>query len=464
MLSVLSPPDKIDKLEADSVSRDQHAGRAPPRRSAGTSWSAKRTRSKPWGPIDGKLGWIAGQAPSFSPEFETLPARGRRTRRAAQGSLRGGPTGVFSPSVTRPIWLALASRGVSSHRWLDRVGLKHVALNQRATCPSEPWGLSSRWLGSVSRTAIRAHPISDVISPMKSVHPGDKPQGSLGEGLAGKRARWDARGRVRRIGTFFTMTNSTVLFAAGTPPIAFVMVRRSHKRGRLTKLPPVSPPPHKAHPPAGHHLDAPSAMGRWEVEMHELARDLSGQLDSKIVIVQQLVEEARQATARLEAMIQRAEQVGLWQCSSGQPDEERPDLRHYPNQADNETIHPKPLRQAPAQPGRAGCTWAGLDGRRRPGHGRIGQPHAACLPPGRSRTIERRNCRRSRRAARRSGTDSERSHRRKGHVAANRLPRRPLVHGAPVSACYFTTAFPQADRCRDKCGRRASLRTAPLHA
>jgi hypothetical protein len=100
------------------------------------------------------------------------------------------------------------------------------------------------------------------------------------------------------------------------------MMRRSRMRGRLAKLPSVSPPPHKAHPPAGHHLDAPGAMGRWEVEMHELARDLSGQLDSKIVIAQRLVQDAEQATARLEAAIHRAEQVGLWQRSSGQPDDE----------------------------------------------------------------------------------------------------------------------------------------------
>src|SRR5580704_8258124 len=102
------------------------------------------------------------------------------------------------------------------------------------------------------------------------------------------------------------MDNPTVLFVAGAMLIVFVLVRRSRKRAHLTKLPPVSPPPHPAHPPAGHHLDAPGAMGRWEVEMHDLARDLAGQLDSKIVIVQSLVQDAQQATARLEALIQRA--------------------------------------------------------------------------------------------------------------------------------------------------------------
>ncbi len=43
--------------------------------------------------------------------------------------------------------------------------------------------------------------------------------------------------------------------------------------------------------------------------MHELSRDLSGQLDTKIRIVQQLVLRAEDQTARLEAALQRAEQL-----------------------------------------------------------------------------------------------------------------------------------------------------------
>jgi hypothetical protein len=120
------------------------------------------------------------------------------------------------------------------------------------------------------------------------------------------------------------MDKSTILFVMGAMLVGFVLLRRSQKRGRLAQWPPVSPPPHKAHPAAGHHLDAPGAMSRWEVEMHELARDLAGQLDSKMVIVQQLMRDTERATERLEAAIHRAEQVGLWQRSSGQPDDEPP--------------------------------------------------------------------------------------------------------------------------------------------
>lgn len=41
--------------------------------------------------------------------------------------------------------------------------------------------------------------------------------------------------------------------------------------------------------------------------MHDLARELQGQLDSKIVIIEQLLRDAKQQTDRLEAAISRAE-------------------------------------------------------------------------------------------------------------------------------------------------------------
>lgn len=51
----------------------------------------------------------------------------------------------------------------------------------------------------------------------------------------------------------------------------------------------------------GHHLDAPPEVLRWEVQMHETARELSAQLDSKMRALQALVAEADRAAARLEA-------------------------------------------------------------------------------------------------------------------------------------------------------------------
>ncbi len=50
-----------------------------------------------------------------------------------------------------------------------------------------------------------------------------------------------------------------------------------------------------------HHLDAPPEVARWEVQMHETARELSATLDSKMRALQALIAEADRAAARLEA-------------------------------------------------------------------------------------------------------------------------------------------------------------------
>ncbi len=57
---------------------------------------------------------------------------------------------------------------------------------------------------------------------------------------------------------------------------------------------------------AGHrkqHPAAPLEVDQWEVRMHETARDLMGQLDSKMSALQALILEADRAAGRLEAAL-----------------------------------------------------------------------------------------------------------------------------------------------------------------
>ena len=58
---------------------------------------------------------------------------------------------------------------------------------------------------------------------------------------------------------------------------------------------------------SAHMLDAPAEAGQWEVRMHETARNLMGELNTKIAIVEQLVQDANQAAERLERAIERTE-------------------------------------------------------------------------------------------------------------------------------------------------------------
>lgn len=53
--------------------------------------------------------------------------------------------------------------------------------------------------------------------------------------------------------------------------------------------------------------DSPEAIAAWEVHVYETARELSGQLDSKMGALQHLVREADRAAARLEKALAGAE-------------------------------------------------------------------------------------------------------------------------------------------------------------
>jgi hypothetical protein len=56
-------------------------------------------------------------------------------------------------------------------------------------------------------------------------------------------------------------------------------------------------------------LDKPELLNRWTVEMHETARALSAQLDSKIRVLAALVAEADRAASRLETAMAQAGQT-----------------------------------------------------------------------------------------------------------------------------------------------------------
>ena len=72
---------------------------------------------------------------------------------------------------------------------------------------------------------------------------------------------------------------------------------------------------HTARPtrePQGHNLGAPDEMLHWEVRMHDTARELSGELDSKMRALRVLIEEADRAAARLEAATRSVQPAPLY--------------------------------------------------------------------------------------------------------------------------------------------------------
>ena len=57
--------------------------------------------------------------------------------------------------------------------------------------------------------------------------------------------------------------------------------------------------------------DAPPEVHRWQVEMHDVARELSAQLDSKMRLLQSFTRSAAQEADRLEALLERVEGRGV---------------------------------------------------------------------------------------------------------------------------------------------------------
>jgi hypothetical protein len=57
--------------------------------------------------------------------------------------------------------------------------------------------------------------------------------------------------------------------------------------------------------------DAPPEILRWQVEMHETARDLKAEIDTKLAALSALTIAARQERERLEEALRQAENAGL---------------------------------------------------------------------------------------------------------------------------------------------------------
>ena len=99
------------------------------------------------------------------------------------------------------------------------------------------------------------------------------------------------------------------LFLLGLAMMIVILLRRSHRklgRRKQDSSPMVRVPRPKKERSAHGTLDAPPEVLRWEVQMQEIGRDLSAQLDSKMSALQALIADADRAAARLETAMGRS--------------------------------------------------------------------------------------------------------------------------------------------------------------
>ena len=98
-----------------------------------------------------------------------------------------------------------------------------------------------------------------------------------------------------------------LLLAAVVAATSMLLIRirrymRRQKKSQSVIVRTDRPEPHER----GHHIGLPAEAINWEVEMHQTARDLSAQLDSKMSALGHLVREADRASARLETALEAA--------------------------------------------------------------------------------------------------------------------------------------------------------------
>ncbi|MEO0529243.1 MAG: hypothetical protein AAF266_01565 [Planctomycetota bacterium] len=102
------------------------------------------------------------------------------------------------------------------------------------------------------------------------------------------------------------------MFALGCAGLTAILLRTAYRRLGKRKRGGGSGPhiEAQARPTStwdGAKQDAHARLSRQEVELHEMARDLTGQIDSKLILFQQLVAQSQQQIERLEALLREAE-------------------------------------------------------------------------------------------------------------------------------------------------------------
>jgi hypothetical protein len=94
------------------------------------------------------------------------------------------------------------------------------------------------------------------------------------------------------------------MLLAGMSLVIMILMRRIYRRKRTGKKS-ASTQTNAAKSYSQPLIDAPPEVSRWQVEMHELSRELRAELDSKAVMVQTLLAMLREEVDRLEDVLAR---------------------------------------------------------------------------------------------------------------------------------------------------------------
>jgi hypothetical protein len=103
------------------------------------------------------------------------------------------------------------------------------------------------------------------------------------------------------------MSTTTLLFLAALMVTIGVLLYSSNRYfARQRSAPPTWTSGRPAAPHSERPSEPPEEVQNWEVAMHDYARQIRGELDSKMRVLQSLIAEADRAAARLERAVQNS--------------------------------------------------------------------------------------------------------------------------------------------------------------
>ena len=102
------------------------------------------------------------------------------------------------------------------------------------------------------------------------------------------------------------------MFGLGMLMLTAILLRRSSRYQKQAKRAAAKPPQPRMQARSRQSdseplLDAPPSVLQWQVEMHELTRELKAEIDSKMIALQLLTRQAGEQAERLETAVRRAE-------------------------------------------------------------------------------------------------------------------------------------------------------------
>ncbi len=182
---------------------------------------------------------------------------------------------------------------------------------------------------------------------------------------------------------------ANLLFLLGVVLASSILLLRSLRRTRRSSSAslPQTPSPSRG-ASAANSLHALPELQRWEVQMHETARELTARIDNKLRMLEQLIRDADERIARLETLDDAANQSEA---------------------AEDEPVIPQSQYSGLASPSAStsGCDAAEADMPQRPAKAPFRlAAFGRNLRPGRRRAQQRRDCQSAQQPGRRDRIDS----------------------------------------------------------